>query len=114
MAVSRGLYQGSTLLVLDEPTASMGARAEHAVYDAVLHGQCRQDRITTLISHRLSSVTNCDMIYVFRDGRVIESGTHQDLMNYRSADGRLGEYRQMFTLQATAYQAEATAEKGNR
>ncbi|GAA3083265.1 hypothetical protein GCM10020000_81730 [Streptomyces olivoverticillatus] len=113
MAVARGLYQDAAVLVLDEPTASMDARAEHAVYEAVLHGECRPDRITILISHRLSSVTSCDMIYVFRDGRIIESGTHQDLMKRTTVDGQLGEYRQMFTLQAAAYQASAAAGEGD-
>ncbi|GAA0353417.1 ABC transporter ATP-binding protein [Streptomyces blastmyceticus] len=105
VAVARGLYQDGCVLVLDEPTASMDARAEHAVYNAVLHGPRRPDRITVLISHRLSSVTDCDRIYVFRDGRVIESGDHHTLMARRSPTGEPGEYAQMFTLQAAAYQA---------
>ncbi|MFI9235397.1 hypothetical protein [Streptomyces sp. NPDC053079] len=83
------------------------ARAEHAVYDAVLHGPRRPDRITVLISHRLASVTECDMIYVFRDGRVIESGDHHTLMARRTAAGEPGEYAQLFTLQAATYR-EAT------
>ncbi|MDT0453131.1 ABC transporter ATP-binding protein [Streptomyces hesseae] len=115
VAVARGLYQDAAVLLLDEPTASMDARAEHAVYEAVLHGgygERRRDRITILISHRLSSVTSCDMIYVFRDGRIIESGTHQDLMNHTTADGQPGEYREMFTLQASAYQAAGSPGEG--
>ncbi|MEH6372792.1 ABC transporter ATP-binding protein [Streptomyces sp. KLMMK] len=114
VAVARGLYQDAAVLVLDEPTANMDARAEHAVYEAVLHGKRRPDRITILISHRLSSVTGCDAIHVFRDGHIIESGTHQDLMNHTTADGRPGEYRQMFTLQATAYQAAAATGEDER
>ncbi|MEU3878153.1 ABC transporter ATP-binding protein, partial [Streptomyces sp. NPDC029704] len=111
VAVARGLYQDAAMLVLDEPTASMDARAEHAVYEAVLHGRRRPDRITVLISHRLASVTACDMIYVFRDGRVVESGDHLTLMSRRNGSGEPGEYAQLFTLQAAAYRAAAGAEE---
>ncbi|GHG75163.1 ATP-binding cassette domain-containing protein [Streptomyces griseocarneus] len=111
VAVARGLYQDAAVLVLDEPTASMDARAEHAVYEAVLHGPRRADRITVLISHRLASVTECDMIYVFRDGRIVESGDHLTLMSRRTGSGEPGEYAQLFTLQAAAYRAAAGAEE---
>ncbi|SEG87300.1 ATP-binding cassette, subfamily B [Actinacidiphila yanglinensis] len=100
-AVARGLYKKAPVLVLDEPTASMDPRAEHAVYRAVLRGQHRADRITVLISHRLASVVECDRIYVFHHGRIIEEGDHATLMR------RGGEYAAMFTLQAAAYQPMA-------
>jgi ATP-binding cassette subfamily B protein len=99
VAVARGLYKDAPVLLLDEPTANMDPRAEHAVYRAVLHGQRRPDRITILISHRLASVVECDRIYVFQDGRIIEEGDHASLM------ARAGEYAGMFTLQAAAYQS---------
>ncbi|SHM83973.1 ABC transporter ATP-binding protein [Actinacidiphila paucisporea] len=106
-AVARGLYKDAALLLLDEPTASMDPRAEHAVYTAVLRGRRRKDRITVLISHRLASVIECDHIYVFRDGRIIEDGTHTALMTAG------GEYAAMFTLQAAAYRTEpATTSRG--
>lgn len=97
-AVARGLYKDARMLLLDEPTASMDPRAEHAVYAAVLQGQRRPDRITVLISHRLASVVGCDRIYVFQAGRIIEEGDHAELM------ARGGEYAAMFTLQAAAYE----------
>ncbi|WP_066954301.1 ABC transporter ATP-binding protein [Streptomyces lushanensis] len=97
IAVARGLYKNAPVLLLDEPTASMDPRAEHAVYQAVLRGEHREDQITVLISHRLASVVECDRIYVFDRGRVTESGSHQDLM------GLGGDYAQMFTLQAAGY-----------
>jgi ATP-binding cassette, subfamily B, bacterial len=101
-AVARGLYKDAPVLLLDEPTASMDPRAEHAAYTAVLRGRHRPDRITILISHRLASVIECDRIFVFKDGRILEYGNHTSLM----AQG--GEYAQMFTLQAAAYR-ETTA-----
>ncbi|MFD4480405.1 ATP-binding cassette domain-containing protein [Streptomyces sp. NPDC058471] len=97
VAVGRGLYKEAPVLLLDEPTASMDAKAEHAVYQAVLRGEHRADRITVLISHRLASVVECHMIYVFDQGRIIESGTHRELMKLGS------EYASMFALQAAGY-----------
>ncbi|MFD7447003.1 ABC transporter ATP-binding protein [Streptomyces sp. NPDC059909] len=101
IAVARGLYKNPPVLLLDEPTASMDPRAEHAVYQAVLRGKLRPDQITVLISHRLASVVECDRIFVFDGGRIIETGTHQELMDLD------GEYAGMFTLQADGYRAEA-------
>ncbi|WP_228180202.1 ABC transporter ATP-binding protein [Streptomyces anulatus] len=101
VAVARGLYKNAPVLLLDEPTASMDPRAEHAVYEAVLRDNPRPDQITVLISHRLASVVACDRIFVFDAGRVTESGTHQELMDLD------GEYASMFTLQAAGYRTEA-------
>ncbi|MDQ0765553.1 ATP-binding cassette domain-containing protein [Streptomyces canus] len=101
VAVARGLYKSAPVLLLDEPTASMDPRAEHAVYEAVLRDTPRPDQITVLISHRLASVVSCDRIFVFDGGRITETGTHQELMDIG------GEYAAMFTLQAAGYRAEA-------
>jgi ATP-binding cassette subfamily B protein len=109
IAVARGLYKDASVLLLDEPTASMDPRAEHAVYQAVLRGHQRADRITVLISHRLASVVECDHIYVFDGGQIIESGDHNTLMALQG-----GEYAAMFTLQAAAYQTETPSRNGER
>ncbi|MEU5011005.1 ABC transporter ATP-binding protein [Streptomyces sp. NPDC021749] len=103
IAVARGLYKNAPVLLLDEPTASMDPRAEHAVYQAVLRDQSRPDRITVLISHRLASVVECDRIYVFDDGRITEAGSHRQLMDLG------GNYAEMFALQAAGYQVTSTA-----
>jgi ATP-binding cassette subfamily B protein len=109
IAVARGLYKAAPLLLLDEPTASMDPPSEHAVYEAVLRGRLRTDQITVLISHRLASVVDCDRILVFDSGRIVESGSHDQLMR------RGGDYAAMFTLQASGYQAgAATAEEAGR
>jgi ABC-type multidrug transport system fused ATPase/permease subunit len=83
-------------LVLDEPTASMDARAESEVFEhfrKLAHG-----RITILISHRFSTVRMADQIAVLERGRIIERGTHASL----TAAG--GQYAQLFALQARGYQ----------
>ncbi|MFJ6518033.1 ABC transporter ATP-binding protein [Streptomyces filamentosus] len=98
IAVARGLYNDAPLLLLDEPTASMDPPSEHAVYEAVLRDRPREDRITVLISHRLASVVGCDRIYVFDAGRIVEEGSHEELMAHD------GLYAHMFTLQAAGYQ----------
>ncbi|MEV4947032.1 ATP-binding cassette domain-containing protein [Streptomyces sp. NPDC053755] len=103
IAVARGLYKNAALLLLDEPTASMDPPSEHAVYEAVLRGRSREDQITVLISHRLASVVDCDRIYVFDAGRIVESGSHDHLM------GLGGAYARMFTLQAGGYQPRGAA-----
>ncbi|GAA2254293.1 ABC transporter ATP-binding protein [Streptomyces amakusaensis] len=102
IAVARGIYKDAPVLLLDEPTASMDPKAEHAVYQSVLQGPRRPGQITVLISHRLASVTDCDRIYVFDSGKITESGTHQELMDKR------GEYAEMFTLQASGYHEAPT------
>ncbi|MFF3563690.1 ABC transporter ATP-binding protein [Streptomyces sp. NPDC002574] len=103
VAVGRGLYKKAPLLLLDEPTASMDPPSEHAVYEAVLRGRLREDQITVLISHRLASVVDCDRIYVFDAGRIVESGSHDDLMVLGGA------YAAMFTLQAGGYRPRTAA-----
>ncbi|MGW1374201.1 ABC transporter ATP-binding protein [Streptomyces sp. NPDC002446] len=104
IAVARGLYKNAPVLLLDEPTASMDPKAEHAVYQAVLRHKNRSDRITVLISHRLASVVECDRIYVFDGGRITEVGSHRQLMELG------GDYADMFTLQAAGYRSAAAAD----
>ncbi|MFE4670500.1 ATP-binding cassette domain-containing protein [Streptomyces sp. NPDC056716] len=102
VAVARGLYKQAPVLLLDEPTASMDPKAEHAVYQAVLRGARRPGQITVLISHRLASVVECDRIYVFDGGKITESGSHQELID------KQGEYAEMFALQAAGYHEAPT------
>ncbi|MFJ4767737.1 ATP-binding cassette domain-containing protein [Streptomyces uncialis] len=102
IAVARGLYKQAPVLLLDEPTASMDPRAEHAVYQAVLQGPRLPGQITVLISHRLASVRGCDTIHVFDSGKITESGTHQELMDLDAS------YAAMFRLQASGYRTADT------
>ena len=97
LAVSRAFYRDAPLLICDEPTANLDARAEHDVYRRLR--ELAQGRTVVLITHRMASVREADRIYVLDHGAVVEQGDHDELM------ARDGIYAQMFTLQATAYQA---------
>jgi ATP-binding cassette subfamily B protein/ATP-binding cassette subfamily C protein len=95
IAAARGFYRSAPLLIMDEPTAALDARAEYALFSSI-RGHAR-NRSVLLITHRLASVKHADRIYVLRDGQVIEQGVHADLL----ALG--GQYAELFTLQAAQY-----------
>jgi ATP-binding cassette, subfamily B, bacterial len=97
IALSRAFMRtDADVLVLDEPTASMDARAEAEVFEHFR--QLARSRITILISHRFSTVRMADQIAVLERGRIVERGTHASL----TAAG--GQYAQLFALQARGYQ----------
>ena len=97
IALSRAFMRtGADVLVLDEPTAAMDARAESEVFEHFR--RLARGRITILISHRFSTVRMADQIAVLERGRIVERGTHASL----TAAG--GHYAQLFALQARGYQ----------
>ena len=95
IAAARGFYRSAPLLIMDEPTAALDARAEYALFTSI--PKHAEHRSVLLITHRLASVRHADRIYVLHDGRVIEEGTHDDLL----ALGGL--YAELFNLQASQY-----------
>ncbi|MEJ3745271.1 ATP-binding cassette domain-containing protein [Actinomycetes bacterium KLBMP 9797] len=100
LAVSRAFYRDAALLICDEPTANLDARAEHDVYQRLR--ELAAGRTVVLITHRLASVREADRIYVLDHGAVTEQGTHAELMALGGA------YAALFTLQASAYQRESS------
>jgi ATP-binding cassette subfamily B protein len=96
IALSRAFMRTrADVLVLDEPTAAMDAKAEADVFEHFR--QLAKERITILISHRFSTVRMADQIAVLDAGRIVEIGSHEELMQ------RGGPYANLFTLQARGY-----------
>ena len=90
---------GAGLVLLDEPTAQLDVRGEAEIFDRIL--TATRHATTILISHRFSTVRHADRICVLEHGRVVELGTHEELM---AAGGR---YRTMFELQASRFEDDA-------
>ncbi|HEX5291156.1 MAG TPA: ABC transporter ATP-binding protein [Streptosporangiaceae bacterium] len=95
IAVARGFYRAAPLLIMDEPTAALDARAEYALFSSFR--EHAWGRSVLIITHRLASVRQADRVYVLHDGRVTEQGTHSELL------ARRGRYAELYTLQASQY-----------
>ena len=95
VALGRAYMRDAQVLILDEPTASLDARAEYEVF--LRFADLTRGRMAVLISHRFSTVRMADRILVLADGAVVEQGTHQQLV----ALG--GRYAELFELQAAGY-----------
>ena len=91
IAIARALLKNAPILLLDEATASLDAESEREVQDAL--SALKKDRTTLVIAHRLATVRSADQIYVLEGGRVVEEGSHGQLMSLN------GLYRHLYTLQ---------------
>ncbi len=96
IALSRAHMRDPQLLILDEPTAALDARAEYEIFRSFV--ELARNRMTLLISHRFSTVRMADRILVLERGEIREHGSHADLL----ALG--GRYAELFHLQANGYQ----------
>jgi ATP-binding cassette subfamily B protein len=95
IALARAYMRDAQVLILDEPTAALDARAEYEVFKRF--SQLVEGRMALIISHRFSTVRMADRIIVLQDGAIIEEGSHDQLLDKR------GLYSELFTLQAEGY-----------
>ena len=99
ISFARAVLADPRILILDEATASVDTMTEAKIQEAT--AQITQGRTCIMIAHRLSTVRNADMILVVKDGKIVEQGTHKELLSLN------GYYRELYTRQ---YQDEATAQ----
>jgi ATP-binding cassette subfamily B protein len=104
LALARGFMRdGPLLLVLDEPTAALDAETEHALFERYAAASRKKadaataGGITILVSHRFSTVRMADLIVVLDGARLVEAGSHEELMAKR------GQYAELYSIQAAAY-----------
>jgi ATP-binding cassette subfamily B protein len=99
VALARAFFRDAPVLILDEPSAALDAEAEGALFERVR--ALGEGRAVVIISHRFSTVTRADRIYVLTDGVVSEEGTHAELL------ANDGEYARLFRIQAKQYQPDS-------
>jgi ATP-binding cassette, subfamily B, bacterial MsbA len=89
IAIARAMLKDAPILLLDEATSSLDNESERSIQQAL--AELMKNRTTLVIAHRLSTVVNADVIYVMDDGRIVENGDHQSLMQAR------GKYFQLYS-----------------
>lgn len=95
LALARALYKDSPVVILDEPTASLDPIAENEIYSRF--NSFTQNKTAIYISHRLSSCVFCNRIAVFDKAELVETGTHNELLN------NSGKYSELWNAQAQYY-----------
>ena len=96
VALARAFYRDANILILDEPTAAIDAKAEYEIFNNIFKHQ--SEKSTIIISHRFSTVRRADRIIVLEKGSIVEEGSHTELMKHTD-----GLYREMFEKQAEGY-----------
>ena len=87
MAIARTILKAPPILILDEATSSLDSRTEQGIKSAL--DKIAKDRTTVVIAHRLSTVTDADEIIVLDNGKIVEKGTHDSLLNHDGVYAKL-------------------------
>ena len=95
VAIARAFYKDADLIILDEPSSALDPNAEYELNRAI--AKYAADKTVIFISHRLSTTCHADRIYMFDNGKIVESGSHAELI------AKNGKYAYMFNLQAEKY-----------
>ena len=95
LGIARAFFRSPNVLILDEPTASVDAVSEYEIFKNIIKKQ--ENKTTVIISHRFSTVRKAERIIVLDHGKIVESGTHDELI------AKNGIYKEMFELQAEGY-----------
>ncbi|MCL2159714.1 MAG: ATP-binding cassette domain-containing protein, partial [Oscillospiraceae bacterium] len=98
VALARVFFSNRDFIVLDEPSASLDVFAEEKIFRQF--AQLSNNRSSLIISHRLSSIVNADIIIVLKNGQIVEQGSHRELL------GKNSYYAELFNLQASRYISE--------
>lgn len=102
LLLARAMYRNAPCLILDEPTAALDPISENRLYET--YHAMTEGKTSLFISHRLASTRFCDRILLLEDGRIVQQGTHDELLKQQ------GRYRELFETQARCYREEPQKE----
>jgi ATP-binding cassette, subfamily B, putative efflux pump len=91
IAIARVFLKNPPLLIFDEATSALDLESEHYIQEAM--ERLAKNRTTFIVAHRLSTITHADRIFLIENGKIVESGTHEELM------AKQGSYYHLFTIQ---------------
>ena len=98
MLLARAIYKSGEMLILDEPTAALDPIAEKSLYEK--YNELTEDSTSIFISHRMASTRFCDYILMIKDKKMIEKGTHEELI------ARNGYYKYLYDVQSKYYRED--------
>ncbi len=104
LLLARAIYKNGSFLILDEPTAALDPIAESQMYEE--YNRITKEKTSVFISHRLASTKFCDRIFFLENGRILEEGSHDRLIQ------KQGKYKEIFDIQSHYYQEKAVTTNG--
>ena len=104
IAIARAFAKNSPIVILDEPSSALDPIAEYKMFETITKLCEGEEKLSVIVSHRLSSAAMCDRIFLFENGMLLEEGAHKELLDKK------GKYADMFNKQARNYQIEGSDE----